>query len=441
MEIVAVGGYSEIGKNMTLVVSNGEAVIVDMGIHLENYIQMKGDEDIELYSEDELIKAGAVPDDTKIAEFVEKVVAIVPSHAHLDHIGAIPYLAKKYKAPIVSTPFTIAVIKAILADKGIELPNPLVAIPENKKITLSKHFALELINVTHSTPQSSIVVLHTPEGQFAYTNDFKLDKTPTLGERTNYARLKEIGDLGHLKALVVDSLYSDTPGRTLSEAGARKKVEEALDAARDSNAILFTTFSSHIARLRAAIEIAHDIGRKPVLLGRSLARYVAAAEEVGIVKFSTNAQVTGFKDKMAKLLKDIQHDKKDYLLIVTGHQGEPDSVLSRIADGSLPLKLGEGDSVIFSCNVIPSDINRANRDAIEAKLTSLGVNLFKDVHASGHASIEDHKEMIQLLRPQVVIPGHVPPERAKDMEKIACELGYEKRKGVHILEDGKRVEV
>lgn len=443
IEITAVGGFSEVGRNMTAVKYKDEAVILDMGVHLESYISFKGEDDLELFHYDDLRKAGAVPDDSSIKNLRKKVIAIIPSHGHLDHIGAIPYMASRYDCPIICTPYTAAVIKAILADKKINLKNQIKILALGKKMKISDSFMLEFVSMTHSIPDTATVVLHTPAGQVVYCNDFKLDNSPVIGQKPDYNRLFELGKKGNVSALLIDSLYADTQRKTPSESIAKQMLKEVmLDVNSQGKAVIVTTFSSHIARLKSIIEFGKQMKRKIVFLGRSLAKYVYAAESIGMVNFSRAVEMVPYKDQMAKKLKKIEKEGKDkYLIVATGHQGEPDAVLSKIVNGKLNFRLSPEDHIIFSCNVIPSPLNEANRIALELKLMERKVRIFRDIHQSGHGSREDHREMINMLRPKNVIPAHVPPKKAEFMAELCEELGYKKNKNVFIMENGKTIDV
>jgi ribonuclease J len=179
MKIYAVSGYSEIGRNMTCIESNDEAVILDMGLNLEEYIRLTGDDEYRVFSARQLIKSRAIPDDTSIKKLKKNILAIIPSHGHLDHIGAIPFLSSKYSCPIIATPYTASVIKAIIKDKNQTLTNNVISLKLNKKIKLSENFTIEFISMTHSIPETALILVHTKEGNIAYCCDFKLDNTPT----------------------------------------------------------------------------------------------------------------------------------------------------------------------------------------------------------------------------------------------------------------------
>jgi ribonuclease J len=435
LEITAVGGYSEIGKNMTCLRYNDEAVILDMGLHLENFIGMKEDDDLEDFTYKELVDAKAVPDDRAIKDLRTKVIAIVPSHAHLDHIGAIPFMADKYDAPVICTPYTAAVLKAILKDKNKNISNDIVTVKNNSKLRISENITVEFIGITHSIPDAALVVVHTPEGSVAYSNDFKLDNTPTLGDKPNYKRMEELGKKG-LKALIIDSLYANCPRKTPSESVAKEMLREVLlETDSKGKAIIITTFSSHIARLKSICEFGRKMKRKVIFMGRSLAKYVQAAETVGI---KLDAEIVRYNQQMRRRLSQISEKRGKYLVVVTGHQGEPDAVLSKIAKGSLKFNILPEDHVIFSCTVIPSEINIRNREILDNKLKGMKARIFTGIHQSGHASREDHREFLKILRPEHVIPGHCGEDRALAMRELATEIGY-KDKNIHVLEDGKRL--
>src|SRR3989338_3091304 len=326
MIIHAIGGYDEIGKNMTAVEVGDEAVIFDMGIHLEPYIKYTEDEDMQRVSVHEMRQIKAIPDDTVIEGLSRKVKAIIPSHAHLDHIGAIPYLSSSYKAPIVCTPFTAEVIKSIMKEEKLVLKNRIKVLHPNSRLKVSDGLSIEFINMTHSIPHTVMVALHTRDGTVLYANDFKFDNYPVLGKKPNYERLKELGKEG-VKCLICDSTRASEPVKTPSESVAREMMKDVLLGVESSGrAIIVTTFSSHLARLKSIIDIGKGLNRKLVFLGRSLAKYVEAGEKAGVVNFSKEVEIVKYSKNIQKRLKEIQKSGSEkYLLVVTGHQGEPKS--------------------------------------------------------------------------------------------------------------------
>ena len=191
IQICAVGGYEEVGKNMTAVRVDDEVIILDLGIHLENYINYTEDQDLSKIYKEDLISINAVPDDSVIFKWKKMVKAIVPSHAHLDHLAAIPFFADAYDSPpVIATPFSCAVLKAIMRDNKTKIKSKIIELNPNSTYPVTENITLEFINVTHSTPQTVIVALHTKYGILMYACDFKLDNHPGLGKKPNYQRLK-----------------------------------------------------------------------------------------------------------------------------------------------------------------------------------------------------------------------------------------------------------
>lgn len=444
IEIHAVGGFGEVGRNMTAVKVGGDVLILDMGLHMPNYIRATDVEREELVrlSREQLRQANAVPDDSAIEDWRKQVRAIVLSHAHLDHIGAIPYLAQRYDCPIICTPYTAAVLRAILRDDRIKLPNEIIEVKPNGTHKINESLSIEMVNITHSIPQASVVALHTNEGIVLYTNDFKLDKTPTLGKPVNFDALKVLGDKG-VKVAFIDALYSHEASKTPSEAVARDMLKEVLiDVDSRGKAILVTTFSSHIARLKSICEFARQLKRKVVFIGRSLTKYIYAAKDASIIDLTAEGKTVKYAKQMAKVLKQVErHGREKYLLVVTGHQGEPKSVLSRIADGKLNFKFMPEDHVVFSCKVIPVEINRQQRRILEEKLKSFGVRIFRDVHCSGHPYREDLKDFMKLIKAECVIPSHCDEQRFDDFLELAEELGYSLNKNLKPLLTGQRISI
>ena len=435
IEICTVGGYNEVGKNMTAVNVDGEVVIFDMGIHLESYIKYTEDEDIINVDPSELIKVGAVPDITKIEKWKDKVKAIIPTHAHLDHIGAVPYISSNYDAPILGTPFTIAVLKSILKDEKITIKNKIMKLAPNSVFQISKNLKVEFINITHSTPQTVMVALHTKYGVILYANDFKFDRFPTLGEKPNFKRLKELGKKGVL-CLIVDSTYSRSCKKTPSESVAKEMLKDVLlGTGNKGKAVFVTTFSSHIARLRSIVECGKKMNRKIVFLGRSLSKYCKASESVGIAKFS-DVKIVKYRNDIKRTLEKIKKiGMGKYLVVLTGHQGEPKAALSRIINGELGFNFEPDDHVVFSCITIPTPTNIENRRVLEAKLKNQHVRIFTDIHVSGHAAREDSRDLIELVRPKHIIPAHGEHKMTSAMADLALEMGY-KENNIHVMKNG-----
>jgi ribonuclease J len=440
IEIRTVGGYKEVGRNMTAIKIDDEVVIFDMGLHLPNYIALTQEEreDVFTRSAKDMIKAGAVPDDSQIKDWKDKVKAIISTHAHLDHIGAIPYLASKYRAPFIGTPFTVSVLKSILKDEKMRIKNRIIELSPNATYRISKNLMIEFINMTHSTPQTVMAALHTKYGVFLYANDFKFDNHPMLGKKPNYKALEKLK--GKVFAAVIDSLYADHSIKTPSEAVAKEMLRDVL-MGTDSRgkAVLVTTFSSHIARLKTIAEFGKLMNRKVVFLGRSLAKYINAAEEINLVNLSKQGKVCKFaKDIRRELISIQKKGKQKYLIVLTGHQGEPRAVLSKMIDNILPFHFDKEDHVIFSCAVIPTPINQKSRAELEAKLRNRGARIFKDIHVSGHAAREDLRDLLNLVRPEHVIPAHAEDSKVNAMVDLCIEMGYSKD-NIHPMNDKEKL--
>lgn len=418
IKIHTIGGYEEVGRNMTAIEAEDEIVILDMGLHLEPYIKLQDKEGKNPLSKEMLLRVSAVPDDSNIDK--SKVVAIIPSHAHLDHMGAIPYLEAEYNAQILCTPFAKEVLQKITQDHYMKMQNK-IKILETGKIHKTKNFEIELIPVTHSVIQTVIIAITTKQGTILYANDFKIDKTPTFGEKTDLIKLQKYNPV----ALICDCIKADQEVPTPSEAKAKEMLETVFEENNFENkVVVISTFSSHIARLQTILACAKKINRKAVFIGRSLAKYVeAAAIAEGMTDFQ-DVEIIKYGDQIKKGLNKIMENKYKYLIVATGHQGEPNAVLTKLAMNQLPLKLMPNDVVIFSSTVIPNEENRKNRSLLEEELERRNVTVFRDIHVSGHATRNDLKEFIRMLHPQHLIPAHGPVEMQKNLLSIGKELNY-----------------
>lgn len=441
VEIAAVGGFGEVGRNMTAVRVDDEVVIFDMGLHMERYIKLTEEEIGELVklNEPTLKRAEAVPQDSLIKDWRANVVAIVTSHAHLDHCGAIPYIAAKYDAPIICTPFTAAVLRTICADEKIRLQNKIIELKPGQTIPLSGKLKLEFVNATHSTVQTVIAALHSKEGIVVYANDYKLDEHPIVGKPPDYQRLKQLGQKG-VVCLIQDCIYARDHKKTPSERVAREMLHDVLlDMETKGKGIIVTTFASHIARLKSIAEFGRMLKRRVVFMSRSIAKYTFAAKDSGVIDLSKEAEICKFSRQIRKKMLEIQSKgKSKYLLVVSGHQGEPKSVLNKMIDGIYPWKFDPDDHVIFSSAVIPAEINRRNRAEMEAKLLDRQVRLFKDIHVSGHSSREDMRDIIMMLKPKNLIPAHGDIDMMKAFNELGLEMGYVMHKTLHPITNGQR---
>ena len=222
-----------------------------------------------------------------------------------------------------------------------------------------------------------------------------------------------------------------------SESVAKQMLKDVmLGVNTTGKGMIVTTFSSHIARLKSIIEMGKKLDRKIVFLGRSLSKYVKAAETINLIDFEKDVKLIRYRDKIEKMLGKIMKQGKDkYLIVCTGHQGEPKAILSRLARGEHNYRFDSGDIVVFSCSVIPVELNQNNRERLEKNLRGKDVRIFTDVHVSGHAAREDHRDLLELVNPKHIIPAHAGREKAEKLAGLALQCGF---KNTHIMTDGKR---
>jgi ribonuclease J len=437
VKIHTVGGFSEVGKNMVVVELEEDAFIFDEGFFLPAIVSME--ERDKIMTEKRLKAIKAVPDDSVISKIKHKVRAQFISHAHLDHVGAIPFLSDKYAAPIYGTPFTIQVLNSLLQDNDIVLKNKTYQIKPNTTFYVqgkNTKYKVDFINTTHSTLQCLMIAIQTPKGAIIYANDFKLDDTPVVGLKPNYKRLREISKEGVL-TFIVDSLYSGSERKTPSEKIARALLEEALLTIQNRNAgMIVTTFSSHIARLKSIVEFGKKLNREVVFLGRSLDKYSSAAKEVGLAPFLNDIRISKYRRQVEKTLHKVERKRKDYMIVCTGHQGEPGSILERLSRHQLPFKINRDDNIIFSSSVIPTEVNKEQFAKMEGRLKKSKPRIFRDAHVSGHGGREDLRDIMQIVNPQHVIPSHGGADKTQPMVDLVKELGYKLGKQCHLMSDG-----
>ncbi|MFH5798441.1 RNase J family beta-CASP ribonuclease [Haladaptatus sp. CMAA 1911] len=444
IEIATIGGYEEVGRQMTAVRAGDEVVIFDMGLNLSKVLLHDNVETEKLHSLD-LIDMGAIPDDRVMSDLEGDVKAIVPTHGHLDHIGAISKLAHRYNAPVVASPFTIELVKQqIQGEEKFGVENDLIKMEAGETMQLGDDVELEFVNVTHSIIDAINPVVHTPEGAIVYGLDKRMDHTPVLGDPIDMKRFREIGREGPgVLAYIEDCTNAGRKGRTPSESVARRHLKDVLYSMQDYHGgIVATTFSSHIARVTSLVEFAQDIGRTPVLLGRSMEKYSGTAERLNFVDFPEELGMFGHRKSVDRTFKRIMKEgKENYLPIVTGHQGEPRAMLTRMGRGETPYQLDNGDKVVFSARVIPEPTNEGQRYQSERLLKMQGARIYDDVHVSGHLREEGHYEMLDALQPQNVIPAH------QDMKGYApyvdlCESqGYRLGRDLHATRNGNLIQL
>jgi ribonuclease J len=442
IEIATIGGYEEVGRQMTAVRAGDDIVVFDMGLNLSKVLIHDDVETERMHSLD-LIDLGAIPDDRVMSDLEGDVKAIVPTHGHLDHIGALSKLAHRYDAPIVATPFTLELVREEINDEGkFQVDNDLVAMDAGGTMPIGDGLELEFVNVTHSIIDAINPVLHTPEGAIVYGLDKRMDHSPVIGDPIDMKRFREIGREGVL-CYIEDCTNANKKGRTPSENVARTHLHDVMTSIEDyDGGIVATTFSSHIARVTSLVEFAKEIGRQPVLLGRSMEKYSGTAERIGAVDFPDDLGMYGHRKSVDRTFTRIMKEgKENFLPVVTGHQGEPRAMLTRMGRGETPYELEDGDKVLFSARVIPEPTNEGQRYQSETLLGMQGARVYDDIHVSGHLRQEGHYEMLQALQPQNIIPAHQDMKGFSGYVDLASNQGYELGRDLHVTKNGNTIDL
>lgn len=394
----ALGGSGEIGMNVNLYGCRGQWIMVDLGL------TFAGPD----YPGIELI----LPDLEFIENQQERLAGIILTHGHEDHIGALPYLAEELKSPLFATPFTAGLIAGKLEEEGLTGQVKLNIVERGGSIELGP-FRVSFVALSHSIPEGNGLLIETPFGNIFHTGDWKIDETPVIGEAPSTEALKEIGDDGIL-ALVCDStnVFQNQP------SGSEESVHEGLaeQVGKAEGRVLVTTFASNAARLQTIGRVANETGRRVCIAGRSLDRILRVAQATGYLK-DFPAPVS-FDEAM-------RLPKREVLVIATGGQGEPRAALGRIASGNHDLKLGEGDTVIFSSRIIPG--NEVAIGRIMNQLSDLGVKIVTErqahVHVSGHPGRPELVAMYGWVRPQIVVPVHGEARHLAEHARLALSHG------------------
>ncbi|WP_435146989.1 RNase J family beta-CASP ribonuclease [Halobaculum sp. P14] len=446
VEIATIGGYEEVGRQMTAVRAGSDIVVFDMGLNLSQVLVHDNVETEKMHSLD-LIDMGAIPDDRVMSDLEGDVQAIVPTHGHLDHIGAISKLAHRYDAPVVASPFTIELVKQqIKGENKFNVDNDLVKMEAGETMSIgdSGKVEMEFVHVTHSIIDAINPVLHTPEGAVVYGLDKRMDHSPVLEDPIDMERFREIGREGEgVLCYIEDCTNAGRKGRTPSESVARRHLRDVMESVEDyDGGIVATTFSSHISRVSSLVEFAKDIGREPVLLGRSMEKYSGTAERLNYVDFPDDLGMYGHRKSVDRTFKRImQEGKENYLPIVTGHQGEPRAMLTRMGRGETPYELDDGDKVIFSARVIPEPTNEGQRYQSERLLKMQGARIYDEIHVSGHLREEGHYQMLDALQPQHVIPAHQDMKGFAPYVDLASSMGYTLGRDLHVTQNGNMIQL
>ncbi|MFN5270259.1 MAG: ribonuclease J [Hyphomonadaceae bacterium] len=396
------GGSNEIGMNLNAYGFGPEGdkkwIVVDVGV---TFAGEEGIPGVDLI----------LPDPEFLETNKDDILAIVLTHAHEDHIGAMGWLWPRFPAPVYATPFTAHLLRDKLRERGIERKVPLHEVPLKHRFQIGP-FDIEYVTLTHSIAEPNGLAIHTPLGTVMHTGDWKIDIDPLIGEQTDSARIRQIGDDGVL-AMVCDSTNVFSEGEAGSEAGVRDGLFEAI--AEQKGKVAVACFASNVARILSTVEAATAAGRSVSLIGRSMLRITGAAKAVGLLQ-----DATFIEPEMARHLPD---DKVLYLC--TGSQGEPRAALARIAEGSHPfVTLGRGDTCLFSSREIPGN-ERAILE-LQNKLAMRGVNIItgkdRHIHVSGHPCRDELRAMYEMVRPQIAIPTHGEQRHLMEHVKFALSL-------------------
>ena len=380
--LVPLGGTGEIGMNLNLYGHKGAWLMVDLGITFAD-ARMPGVDVL-------------MPDPTFIAERREDLAGLILTHAHEDHIGAVPYLWPQLRCPLYATKFTAALLRRKLAEVGLLDEVELIEVPLSGTFSVGP-FEIELITLTHSIPEPNAVVIRTAAGTVLHTGDWKFDPDPLVGDNYDEQRLKDLAD-ENILAMVGDSTNAMVLGEAGSESEVRKNLTELIGGLK--NRVAVACFASNVARLETVISVAEATGRRVCLLGRSMHRIVDCARECG---YLTDHQPFVSEEELDYL------PRESVLLLCTGSQGEPRAALWRIARGEFKdVALESGDTVVFSSRVIPG--NEISIFDLQNALVERGIEVVNDrnhdIHVSGHPGRDELVQMYQWVRPKIAVPVH-----------------------------------
>ncbi|WP_256865474.1 ribonuclease J [Paenibacillus sp. 32352] len=419
MSIFALGGVNEIGKNMYVIQYEDDMVVIDCGSKFP---------DESLLGIDLII-----PDISYLIEHKDKVRALIVTHGHEDHIGGIPYILKQCNMPIYATRLTIGLIEIKLKEAGLLADTELIEITSNSEVELGSIRAT-FFKTNHSIPDCLGIAFQTPEGTVVHTGDFKFDLTPVNEQYPDIHKMAEIGKNGVL-VLLSESTNSERPGFTPSERKVGESIEEAFTKARQK--VVISTFASNVHRLQQIVDAAAMTNRKLTVLGRSMVNVVKIASELGYLKIPEGMLVEA--GEVAGL------EAERVAILCTGSQGEPMAALARLASSThRQIKILPGDTVILSATPIPG--NERNVAQIVDNLFRLGANVIygsgsvTGMHVSGHASQEELKLMLTLMKPTYFIPIHGEYRMLYQHRLLAEAVGV-KKENIFILHNGDVVDI
>ena len=417
LKIIPLGGLNEIGKNLTVFEYENEIIVVDCGL---------------AFPEDEMLGVDIViPDISYLEKNKDKVKAILITHGHEDHIGAIPYFLKKINVPVYGSKLSLGLIKVKLAEHNLEKQTKLVTVEPRQVLKFGK-FKVEFIRVTHSIADSMAIAITTPVGTVLHTGDFKIDYTPIDGGYMDLQRIAELGKEG-VTLLLSDSTNVQRPGHTMSERSVGKELDRLFTNC--TKRIIVATFASNVHRMQQIINSAVKFKRKVAVVGRSMINVLAVSQELGYLNAPEGTIIDIDKIGM--------YNPDQLVIITTGSQGEPMAALSRMSVGEhKKVQITPDDMIIFSSSAIPG--NEKSIGKIVDELERLGAeviqNQIADVHVSGHACQEELKLMLSLVRPKYFMPVHGEYRFLKQHGQLAVDTGVAKE-NVFIMENGRILEI
>jgi ribonuclease J len=417
LRFIPLGGLGEIGKNLALLEVGGDVLVIDAGL---------------AFPEEETPGVDVVlPDISFLRTRRDRLRAVLLTHGHEDHIGALPFYLKELGVPVYGTRMTIGLLRNKLERRGFAGPATL------RDTALGEPFqagesTVELFHMTHSVPGSCGLAIHTPAGLVVHTGDFKLDQTPVGGVVPDLGRLAQLGAEG-VRLLLSDSTNATVAGLTPSELTVRPALQAALEDA--PGRVLVVTFASNLARMRQTLELAEAAGRRCCLVGRSMLRNTDTARELGYLNVKPG--LLAAPRELAGI------PGRELCLLATGSQGEPLAALSRIAAGTHPfIQLRDDDTVVLAANPIPGNESTVGR--IVNQLVERGVRVLagsaSGVHASGHAAGEELRFLLEVVRPQYFIPVHGEPRHLAAHAQLAAEVGLG-AEAIAIIENGDVAEI
>ena len=418
LEIVALGGLGEFGMNMLAISWAETTIVVDAGV---------------MFPDPDLLGVDRIIPDLTYLQQKGRVAALVLTHGHEDHIGAVPHVLPVVDGPIYGTPLTLALVEPKLEEHGIE-GRQLVPVRPRERVTIGP-FTVEFIRVTHSMPDCAALAIHTPAGVVVHTGDFKIDQTPIDGEHFDVHRFAQLGAEGVL-ALFADSTNIDRRGFTGSELDVVEAFEEIFTSV--SGKLIMAAFASSIYRMQILVDLAAQFDRKVAFVGRGMLRNSEIAQRLGYLRIPAGVQI---RDSEIG-----SYPAQDVLCLATGSQGEPMSALSRIAiDDHRSVKVGPQDTVVLSARSIPGNEKAIGR--VINHLARRGADVIyegiKHVHVSGHGSEEELKLMLSLVRPRYFVPVHGEYRQLSQHARIAARVfaGRDPKPEILLAENGDLIQL